>query len=1569
MNTRMHFQRKAALVPQSTSFIQPSIFDASVTDQPVFGHDFSKIQIHAPGPETMQTKLAINQPGDIYEQEAERVAEKVTGMEAPEPSDAPPESRDAQSEANDLLTRNVASDRSVYEATSVPSLVDEVLGSGESQPLDDSTRTFMEPRFGHDFSRVRIHTNERAAESARSVNALAYTVGQNIVFGPGHYMPDTTTGKRLLAHELTHTLQQSSSAVLQRDAAPPTAPAPAASVDHLVEDLHSTLDNQGTTFNPENALKLLQEHTSQRDDIRKSFQGKYSRSLRGYIKEMLIVDRDRQVKCFALLNSSNTLGQDTAMALAVLSRYHDEEIFHILEHESLQGRQVMEKNYNATFGKQNDSDQGFLGTGSLKEDLKAASPMHIWVGQKSIAMLDHELTSAEHLYFDSVAIVGTHTDSVISRIQSEWSKGFANFAAFTLDWDNYVRNEKQWWKEKEPWTRMTLYQAMDDELSGESWKLVQAVLDGYEKFKKGLSASLNYMPTDQQTVDLLQKGAGHAISEDDIFKQEEIQLQVAETSLKAAEGIISDTTPQIYKAVETIQQIWQGRIQRVEAGLKVALDANDVTKIDLYKQKIPSYKEQSETKQKALKASYAAEGPKGEESLHVLLLLSGGLNMADEVYLAGRHGENNEAHVMSLLISYWAQGKMTELLKQSDKPKEDASHTVLRPVFEVPLQVLTASDQLPKILYIAKEGVDDATRGADLFSYELSKGNVDGDLKRGYDLLNTNGLNGTLRNQVIEKFVNATGTPIADGKYIDAFLNYAAKKYNNSNTVWLFKDLLQPTTDPNELLKRAQGRQAATGSSILTEGTAEDLETKESIQRLELIAKSHNASSEEMQGMIAMAGIDPTKGDALNQLATMEYKAFQERLDELRTTREKIVEIVTTIGQLIAETVVTIVTAGAALPMLMASLAATAANIVAHKLLLPPEEYEALTLRNIGQLAVVLASAGFGALGESVSKAIISIERAQQLGRAGAFVQSAIKEAHTKMGTLTVQAMFDQQAPTAEGIIATTVVILGSTTASGLHGSIAFQKVNEELPDIVAIRRVVIADAAKNLVDGISGQAADMERNGVGNLSGGEIAQKLAIDAGKNIVTGFAHTAANIKAQGVAAARQKKQDEAERDDDLEQTAHDPSKLQAGQQSVTAPGAAVKKGPQTVTVAQVNDEHSLSVVYHPDGEAMITLCSPVCGRLRYLLAAVQQKLRAEPATPNDVHQEVTDSLVEAVLLENKLRNMVPAPGSPEKAEIETLAGKVRGLLVKVGEKKLFGTNEGEDVRSALPPLTDKEIREEARSQSLLAPGKSPIESMLNNTTLPADLQTQIRQEISDALTLHAARRVLKPDGTPDDTRDGLWIIIENMSRVANTPFGTEKELRDNLRGYLSELRRLNRIAMSGAAANDVVAGALPGVPYSFANPRTGQTVTVKIDPVPDGDLLYLGNDGKIHLEEIKAMPATFVRKLEKNPNQLLNMEAWLKRQLPGEPERIATVTINSADRWGVLIGDPIQEANPDAPIQELIVSKIIVNIGGQSLTTDQLKKLYKAVVDMRAANLAGTDKDFLNTLPPLNTIPL
>ncbi len=139
-------------------------------------------------------RLAINEPGDVFEQEADRVADQVmrmTDMEGTRPAPV-------------RLQRRTSGRMGTGEA---PPVVHEVLSS-PGVPLDGGTKELMESRFGHDFSRVRVHTDGKAVDSAIAVDALAYTVGQDIVFGHGRYSPGGSEGRHLLAHELTHTIQQ-----------------------------------------------------------------------------------------------------------------------------------------------------------------------------------------------------------------------------------------------------------------------------------------------------------------------------------------------------------------------------------------------------------------------------------------------------------------------------------------------------------------------------------------------------------------------------------------------------------------------------------------------------------------------------------------------------------------------------------------------------------------------------------------------------------------------------------------------------------------------------------------------------------------------------------------------------------------------------------------------------------------------------------------------------------------------------------------------------------------------------------------------------------------------------------------------------------------------------------------------------------------------------------------------------------------------------------------------------------------------------------------------------------------
>lgn len=163
--------------------------------QPHFGHDFSRIPTYTSAAGVIQTKPAISEPGDSYEQEADRVAGQVMAAPAHQTvSGTPPH-----------IQR--FSGQSGGEADFAPASVDRALAS-PGRPLEPALRHDMEQHFGHDFSRVRVHSGAAAEQSAQDVNADAYTVGPDIVFGADWFAPWTHEGGRLIAHELTHVIQQ-----------------------------------------------------------------------------------------------------------------------------------------------------------------------------------------------------------------------------------------------------------------------------------------------------------------------------------------------------------------------------------------------------------------------------------------------------------------------------------------------------------------------------------------------------------------------------------------------------------------------------------------------------------------------------------------------------------------------------------------------------------------------------------------------------------------------------------------------------------------------------------------------------------------------------------------------------------------------------------------------------------------------------------------------------------------------------------------------------------------------------------------------------------------------------------------------------------------------------------------------------------------------------------------------------------------------------------------------------------------------------------------------------------------
>lgn len=193
----------------STLHLQGTLGDQDVQGfvlkEPSKGFDFAKIGIHP--------KMKVSQPDDPYEQEADRVAEQVMRMDAGvvqrKCSKCQMESEKKYADLS--ISRKHANNHHLETDDRISGEINTVRSSS-GQPLDSSTRSFMEPRFRYNFSNVRIHDDSSSQQLARSINARAFTVGNNIFLGSNEH----ASNKTLMAHELVHVIQQSNSPYVQR---------------------------------------------------------------------------------------------------------------------------------------------------------------------------------------------------------------------------------------------------------------------------------------------------------------------------------------------------------------------------------------------------------------------------------------------------------------------------------------------------------------------------------------------------------------------------------------------------------------------------------------------------------------------------------------------------------------------------------------------------------------------------------------------------------------------------------------------------------------------------------------------------------------------------------------------------------------------------------------------------------------------------------------------------------------------------------------------------------------------------------------------------------------------------------------------------------------------------------------------------------------------------------------------------------------------------------------------------------------------------------------------------------
>ncbi|MBW4528042.1 MAG: DUF4157 domain-containing protein [Phormidium tanganyikae FI6-MK23] len=294
-DSRVHTEAKSTVLPSSSSTLERSSFlqrnpdeneletiqEKSLNsseqfsaspplDPPFGGHSFGQVSAYTFAAPRIQPKLTIGQPDDQYEQEADQVADRVVRSQEYPPDRSPrlqfsllqraplPEHEEDTEEP----IQTQAEPGQLPEVT--PALETQLAASkGQGQPLSDQVRSHFEPRMGVDFSQVRVHTDSNALVMNQALNAQAFTHGQDIYFGIGKYDPTSETGKRLLAHELTHVVQQSGTIQRQPSStAELPVSAPEASEEPAVEETQ-TLQEPSSD---ETSIRSTEQYTSEQSE-------------------------------------------------------------------------------------------------------------------------------------------------------------------------------------------------------------------------------------------------------------------------------------------------------------------------------------------------------------------------------------------------------------------------------------------------------------------------------------------------------------------------------------------------------------------------------------------------------------------------------------------------------------------------------------------------------------------------------------------------------------------------------------------------------------------------------------------------------------------------------------------------------------------------------------------------------------------------------------------------------------------------------------------------------------------------------------------------------------------------------------------------------------------------------------------------------------------------------------------------------------------------------------------------------------------------------------------------------
>jgi hypothetical protein len=773
-----------------------------------------------------------------------------------------------------------------------------------------------------------------------------------------------------------------------------TARAPAApGVDAIVEELARAIWS-GQTSSVHSTLKLEADRL---DLILARYRERKGTGLREALLASNAKGEHREkalVRSLAVLHggADAELEPWAQMGLALIPLgTRDSDLIRLLEERKHAQRRTLKAHY----------DRAFAGIGKTEHDTleeHIVSDTSGFARQKALALVDHELTAADHLAFVTVAINGAHDETALDILQRTWHEGVGGFDNLHDDWQRFVRGPG--------FTRHSLEQAMEAELGGAHLEASRAIFAEYH----GMRARLG--------LHAYASMAGHEATAERAATRAE-----AETIEIALAGVFTARGSLVASAAGHLRKAWERRIKR---------DPKEAAAWDA----------QRKTFDKRFLESWTL---RGEDMIEARIQLRRDPGFADKVWLASKRGQYGK--VVDAATEAWQAGAEGELEHELRNPPAGDP----RPAFTRSERATLFNDDehAPAYDALTNPQLTHAERGAVRLQFALNSTGTTkaADLDHAYRFLKAIKKQ-AVRTQVIEAYVQrylddrgaakGKGTLVEDGEpQADPVVRFCvalqtrATGFEQSPTMIDLLHLLIPGAGLADALKLAERRDRATHTGVLDVAstglvtiydvvTAEDTQevADDALSRLRRWVRRASADPAELKAVMDAEGV--TEATALAQLG---YERFAERLDEVRAVKSSVSEGVGMIVDFAGRSLLVAMLGATGPAGLLAALGAYTAGILLREGLLGVE-YQAISKENLSTLVAEVATFGFDELKiEAVIKEVVPrgaapgrLFGAEGLSEAQAkFAQDYMKTSGSKLFEKAVQNAIEGKALPTEG--------------------------------------------------------------------------------------------------------------------------------------------------------------------------------------------------------------------------------------------------------------------------------------------------------------------------------------------------------------------------------------------------------------------------------------------------------------------------------------------------------------------------------------------------------------------------